>query len=148
VGAMRQKETAPAGSDPLQFEERPTPEPGPGRQILAGAEVQAPLDWAAISAPAGQIVLFIIMKLRPGRTLAINAIHGSPMPGMAYGRVYGERTRRSVAIATYRDGVEFLKLATQIPIKPEPASCPLEDAHRALIAPAASKCDGAGGLFQ
>ena len=35
---------------------------------------------------------------------------------MAYDLIYGERTLRSVANATYQDGVEFLKLAAEIPI--------------------------------
>jgi propanol-preferring alcohol dehydrogenase len=71
-------------------------------------------------------------KLRPGGTLAINAIHLSPIPEMPYGLIYGERTLRSVANATYQDGVEFLSLAAEIGIQPTVNSYALEDANQAL----------------
>ena len=91
-----------------------------------------PLDRAVIFAPAGGLVPTILERLRPGGTLAINAIHMSPIPEMPYRLIYGERTLRSVANATYQDGVEFLELAAQIPLQATVSTYALEDAARAL----------------
>jgi propanol-preferring alcohol dehydrogenase len=91
-----------------------------------------PLDRAITFAPAGEIVLHALEKLRPGGTLAINAVHLSPIPRMDYRLIYGERTLRSVANATYQDGVEFLQLAEQIPIRPTVTLYPFEALHQAL----------------
>jgi propanol-preferring alcohol dehydrogenase len=91
-----------------------------------------PLDRAVIFAPAGGLVPTILDRLRPGGTLAINAIHMSPIPEMPYRLIYGERTLRSVANATYQDGVEFLELAAEIPLQATVSTYALEDATRAL----------------
>ncbi len=105
-----------------------------GAVWVGGADDQAPqqLDRAVIFAPAGHLVPKILGKLRPGGTLAINAIYMSPIPEMPYNVIYGERTLRSVANATYRDGVEFLQLAAEIPIRATVQSYKLEDANQAL----------------
>jgi propanol-preferring alcohol dehydrogenase len=101
---------------------------------VGGAEDQAPqpLDRAVIFAPAGHLVPKILAKLRPGGTLAINAIYMSPIPEMDYDLIYEERTLRSVANATYQDGVEFLQLAAEIPVKATVQSYDLEQANQAL----------------
>ena len=93
----------------------------------------APLDRAVIFAPSGALIPPVLEKLRPGGTLAINAIHMSPIPEIPYSLIYGERTMRSVANATYRDGVEFLELAAQIPVRASVSLYPLEEANRALL---------------
>ena len=72
-------------------------------------------------------------KLRPGGTLAINAVHLSPIPQMDYSLIYGERTLRSVANATYQDGVEFLKLAVEISLKSTVSEYSLEQVNQALL---------------
>jgi propanol-preferring alcohol dehydrogenase len=71
--------------------------------------------------------------LRPAGTLAINAIHMSPIPEMPYDLIYGERTLRSVANATYQDGVDFLRLAAEIPIRASVQGYELEQANQALL---------------
>ncbi len=100
------------------------------------------LDRAVIFAPAGQLVPPILQVLRPAGTLAINAIHMSPIPELPYHLIYGERTLRSVANATYRDGVEFLELALKIPIRATVSLYPLEDANQALLDLKASRISG------
>jgi propanol-preferring alcohol dehydrogenase len=106
-----------------------------GAEWVGGAEDQPPhlLDRAVIFAPAGHLVPIMLGKLRPAGTLAINAIHMSPIPQFDYRLIYGERTLRSVANATYQDGVEFLQLAAQIPIKATTQSYSLEAAGHALL---------------
>jgi propanol-preferring alcohol dehydrogenase len=106
-----------------------------GAAWVGGIESTPPhtLDRAVIFAPAGRLVPAVLEKLRPGGTLAINAIHMSPIPEMPYHLIYGERTLRSVANATYQDGVEFLRLAVEIRLQTTVSLYPLEDANRALI---------------
>lgn len=91
------------------------------------------LDRAIIFAPAGDLVPRVLGLLRPGGTLAINAIHMSPIPQMEYNLIYGERTMRSVTNATHRDGVEFLRLAADINIQSSVTIYPLEGANQALL---------------
>ena len=105
-----------------------------GAAWAGGIDDQAPrlLDRAVLFAPVGGLVPLTLKKLRPGGTLAINAIHASPIPQMPYHLIYGERTLRSVANATYQDGVDFLRLAAEIPVHATVAPYPLEEANRAL----------------
>jgi alcohol dehydrogenase, propanol-preferring len=106
-----------------------------GAAWAGGIEQDSPaaLDRAVIFAPSGKLVPLVLEKLRPGGTLAINAIYMSPIPEMPYHLVYGERTLRSVANATYQDGVEFLKLAAEIPVRAETRPYPLSQANQALL---------------
>jgi len=101
-----------------------------------------PLDRAVIFAPVGWLVPHALEKLRPGGTLAVNAIHLSPIPEMPYHLIYGERTLRSVANATYQDGLDFLKLAVEIPLHPSIVIYPLEEANEALVDLKHSRLEG------
>jgi propanol-preferring alcohol dehydrogenase len=92
----------------------------------------APLDSAITFAPAGWIVLEALRVLRKGGTVAINAIHLSPIPEMKYGLIYGERTLRSVANMARQDAEELLQLAAQIPIHTDVEVYPLAEANRVL----------------
>jgi len=115
-----------------------------GAAWAGGIEDEAPrqLDRAVIFAPAGNLVPLTLEKLRPAGTLAINAIHMTPIPEMPYALIYGERTLRSVANATYQDGVEFLRLAPEIPIRSTVAVYALEDANLALLDMKHSRING------
>jgi propanol-preferring alcohol dehydrogenase len=90
------------------------------------------LDRAVIFAPSGAIVPLALEKIRPGGTLAINAIHMTPIPEMEYRLIYGERTLRSVANATLQDGIDFLNIASEIPIQSTVNLYPLAMANQAL----------------
>jgi alcohol dehydrogenase, propanol-preferring len=115
-----------------------------GAAWVGGADDQPPwpLDRAVTFAPLGELVPKMLAKLRPGGTLAINAIHMSPIPAMSYSLLYGERTVSSVANATYQDGVEFLRLAAEIPIQATVSLYPFEDASKALLDLKGSKIIG------
>jgi propanol-preferring alcohol dehydrogenase len=106
-----------------------------------------PLDRAIIFAPAGGLVPLALETLRPGGTLAINAIHLSPSPEMPYALLYGERTLRSVANLTRQDGVEFLRIAQEIPIQSTVRVYELADANRALLDMKYSRIDGEAVLL-
>ena len=99
----------------------------------ADSAIPGALDHAVIFAPAGDLVPKALEKLRPGGVLAVNAVHMSPIPEMPYRLIYGERTLRSVANATYADGVEFLQLAAEIPIRADIQVYPLAEANQALL---------------
>ncbi len=90
------------------------------------------LDRAVIFAPAGEIVPLALARVRPGGTVAINAIYMSPIPEMPYHLIYGERVLRTVANATYQDGVEFLDLAARIPVRATVQPYPWTRANEAL----------------
>ncbi len=92
----------------------------------------AELDSAITFAPAGWLVPEVLRVLRKGGTLAINAIHMSPIPEMPYHLLYGERTVRSVANATRQDAEELLRLAAEIPIHTDVELCPLAEANAVL----------------
>jgi len=105
-----------------------------GAKWVGGSDDSPPtfLDRAVIFAPSGAIVPLALEKIRPGGTLAINAIHMSPIPELDYRLIYGERTLRSVANATFQDGADFLKIAAEIPIRSTVNLYPLEMANQAL----------------
>jgi propanol-preferring alcohol dehydrogenase len=115
----------------------------------AGTSTDTPpglVDRAVIFAPSGALVPAAMKHLRPGGTLAINAVFMSDLPGFPYSLLYGERTIRSVANATRRDAEEFLGLAAEIPIRVTSRSFPLEEANRALRLVKESALDGAAVL--
>jgi propanol-preferring alcohol dehydrogenase len=114
-----------------------------------GAADQKPprlLDRAVTFAPAGELVPLALGHLRKGGTLAINAIHMSPIPALDYGLLYGERTVRSVTNATRRDAEEFMALAARLGIKTEAQTFPLAEANRALLMLKRSEIRGAAVL--
>jgi propanol-preferring alcohol dehydrogenase len=92
----------------------------------------AELDSAITFAPAGWLVPEALRVLRKGGTLALNAIHMSPIPELPYQLLYGERTVRSVANSTRRDAEELLRLAAEIPIHTDVELYPLDQANAVL----------------
>jgi propanol-preferring alcohol dehydrogenase len=92
----------------------------------------AQLDSAITFAPAGWLVPEVLRVLRKGGTLAINAIHMSPIPEIPYTLLYGERTIRSVANSTRQDAEGLLHLAAEIPIHTDVELYPLSEANSVL----------------
>jgi alcohol dehydrogenase, propanol-preferring len=91
------------------------------------------LDAAVTFAPAGELVPQALARIGRGGTLAINAIHMSPIPSFSYDLIYHERSVRSVANFTRRDAVEFLALAAQIPIRADVEEYALAEANDVLL---------------
>ena len=97
--------------------------------------------------PAGPTVLDGMRLLDKGGTQALAGIYMSLIPEMDYVKyLYHERTLRSVANATRKDGNELLKIAAEIPIKTTTQVFPLEEANQALQLLKESKIDGAAVL--
>jgi propanol-preferring alcohol dehydrogenase len=120
-----------------------------GAAWAGGIEDSAPgpLDRAVLFAPTGDLVPPILERLRPGGTLAINAVHLSPIPSLPYRLAYGERTITSVANATRQDGREFLRLAEELRLRPSLTTYPLDDANQALADLRHSRLDAAAVLI-
>ncbi len=91
-----------------------------------------PLDAAIIFAPAGELVPAALRALAPGGTVVCAGIHMSDIPSFPYADLWGERTIRSVANLTRRDGVEFLALAPRVPVRMRVARYELARAEAAL----------------
>ena len=108
----------------------------------AGQNPEKPLDRAIIFAPTGGLVVRALETTRPGGTVVINAIHMSDIPSFPYEKIYGERTLRSVANATYRDGQEFMILAATAGIKSTVSLYALSEVNRALQDLKASRFNG------
>ncbi len=105
-----------------------------------------PLDAAVTFAPVGGVVVAALRALRPGATVAINAIHLDEIPAFDYDLLWRERALRSVANFTRRDAEEFLALAASIPIRTIADVYPLAEANRALADLARGDVGGAAVL--
>lgn len=119
-----------------------------GAVWTGGAEDSPPqsLDAAITFAPAGWIAREALKDVRPGGTVAINAIHMSPIPEMDYSLIYGERVLRSVANFTRQDAEQFLQLAAEIPVDTAVETYNLDEANQALQKLKASQLRGAAVL--
>ena len=91
-----------------------------------------PLDAAVTFAPAGELVPLALSRLARGGTVAVNAIHMSPIPSFPYETLYGERVLRSVMNFTRRDAEEFLALAAEIPVRAQTDVSGVAAANEAL----------------
>ena len=103
--------------------------------VWAGGSDETPpeqLDAAIIFAPAGALVPRALRAVGKGGNVICAGIHMSDIPSFPYELLWGERTLRSVANLTRRDGLEFLELAPRIPIHTEVQSYALGDTNRAL----------------
>jgi len=97
------------------------------------------IDCAIDTTPVWKPVLDCLYVLKPGGRLIINAIRKEDddknlLAKLNYpDHLWLEKEIKSVANVTRRDIEEFLKLASQIPLKPEVEEYPFEEANRAII---------------
>lgn len=105
-----------------------------GAEWAGGAGQQPPdeLDAAIIFAAAGELVPAALRALARGGTVVCAGIHMSDIPSFPYDLLWEERSVRSVANLTRRDGEEFLALAPQVPIRTTVESHPLTEVTTAL----------------
>lgn len=105
-----------------------------GAAWAGGSDQSAPweLDAAIIFAPVGELVPLALKAVRKAGVVVCAGIHMSDIPSFPYSSLWGERIIRSVANLTRKNGVEFLALAPQIPIKTEVHPYSLERANEAL----------------
>ncbi|WP_306534145.1 zinc-dependent alcohol dehydrogenase family protein [Geobacter sp.] len=103
--------------------------------VWAGSAGERPpeeLDAAIIFAPAGELVPAALRAVGKGGVVVCGGIHMSDIPPFPYDILWGERSIKSVANLTRRDGEEFLALAPRVPVRTEVQPYPLEAANGAL----------------
>ena len=103
----------------------------------AGSSEEAPpeeLDAAIIFAPVGALVPAALRAVARGGTVVCAGIHMSDIPSFSYDLLWEERSVRSVANLTRQDGLDFLALAPEVPVRTEVVPFPLEEANQALDA--------------
>ncbi len=110
-------------------------------------QAPAPLDAALIFAPVGALVPAALAATAPGGIVVCAGIHMSDIPAFPYRLLWGERSLRSVANLTRRDGAEFMALAAPDSARPRTSSrIALADANAALARLRSGAVSGAAVL--
>jgi alcohol dehydrogenase, propanol-preferring len=105
-----------------------------------------PLDAAIIYAPLGGLVPLALKAVRKGGRVVCAGIHMSNIPSFPYSLLWEERQLVSVANLTRQDGVEFLRVASDIDIVTATTPYPLTAANQALADLRAGRFEGAAVL--
>jgi len=119
-----------------------------GAEWAGGSDELPPeeLDAALLFAPVGSLVPQALRAVARGGTVVCGGIHMSDIPSFPYALLWGERTLRSVANLTRRDGEEFLALAPKVPVRAEVETFALSNANEALKRLRAGRIHGAAVL--
>ncbi|HVC94662.1 MAG TPA: zinc-dependent alcohol dehydrogenase family protein [Pirellulales bacterium] len=119
-----------------------------GAVWAGGSDARGPedLDAAIIFAPVGALVPAALRMVRKGGVVVCAGIHMSDIPSFPYEILWGERTVRSVANLTWRDGIEFMELAGRVPVRTVVTPYPLAKANEALNALREGRVHGAAVL--
>ncbi|MDZ4141735.1 MAG: zinc-dependent alcohol dehydrogenase family protein [Methylotenera sp.] len=104
------------------------------------------MDAAIIFAPVGALIPQALGDVVKGGIVVCAGIHMTDIPQFPYSILWGERTLRSIANLTRRDGEEFLALASKIGIRPEVEKFSLNAANDALNQLRLGKIRGAAVL--
>lgn len=104
------------------------------------------LDAAILFAPVGALVPAALRAVAKGGTVVCAGIHMSDIPAFPYKLLWGERRVVSVANLTRSDGMEFLELASKIPVRTSTEVFQLEQANDALARLRAGRINGAAVL--
>ena len=107
------------------------------RASWAGGSSDAPpekLDAAIIFAPVGSLVVTALRNIVKGGVVVCAGIHMSDIPSFPYELLWEERSIRSVANLTRRDGEEFFAIARKTKIATQRTNFALERANEALSA--------------
>ena len=101
----------------------------------AGGSEQSPpesLDAAIIFAPVGSLVPTALKAVRKGGSVVCAGIHMSDIPAFPYDILWGERSVRSVANLTRKDGADFFRTLETIPVHTSTETFALAEAETAL----------------
>ena len=91
-----------------------------------------PLDAAILFAPVGALVPKALRDVDKGGTVVCAGIHMSDIPQFPYALLWHERRICSVANLTRRDGLAFIDVAQQVPVRAAVTPYALADANVAL----------------
>ncbi|WP_218588090.1 zinc-dependent alcohol dehydrogenase family protein [Chitinophaga jiangningensis] len=90
------------------------------------------LDAAIIFAPVGELVVKALQDTVKGGTIICGGIHMSDIPSLPYQLLWGERSIKSVANLTRKDGQALLALARELSFQTQTHPYPLHQANEAL----------------
>ena len=105
-----------------------------------------PLAAALIFAPVGALVPQALRATAKGGTVVCAGIHMSEIPAFPYEILWGERSVKSVANLTRRDGEEFLRIAPKVPVRTAVEVFALAQANEALERLRSGRVTGAAVL--
>ena len=107
-----------------------------GAEWAGGSNERPPeeLDAAIVFAAAGELVPAALAASVKGGSVVCAGIHMSDIPSFPYELLWGERSIRSVANLTRRDGEAFMRVAPAVPVHTEVTVFPLAEAGAALEA--------------
>jgi propanol-preferring alcohol dehydrogenase len=106
-----------------------------------------PLDAAILFAPVGALVPTALRATDRGGRVVCAGIHMSDVPSFPYDLLWGERTVRSVANLTRRDGDEFFQLVRTVSLEVSVERFPLAMADEALVRVRSGRVRGAAVLI-
>lgn len=117
--------------------------------VWSGSSLLSPpvmLDAAIIFAPDGTVVPTALSHTDKGGQIICGGIHMSDIPSFPYKLLWGERSIRSVANLTRKDGEMLLDVAPKIPVKTTVHTFSLQQANEALESLRQGKLRGAAVL--
>jgi alcohol dehydrogenase, propanol-preferring len=100
------------------------------------------LDAAIIFAPVGELVPAALKVLARGGVVVCAGIHMSDIPSFPYADLWLERSIRSVANLTRKDGEELLALAPRVPVRMSVTTYPLERTEDSIADLRAGRFEG------
>lgn len=105
-----------------------------GVSWAGGSETLPPkkLDAAIIFAPVGKLVPQALRSIKKGGKVVCGGIHMSDIPSFPYKDLWEERSIETVANLTRQDGIDFMQLAPEVPVKSNVTTYALEKANQAL----------------
>ncbi len=104
------------------------------------------MDAAILFAPVGALIPQALRHTAKGGTVVCAGIHMSNVPEFPYSILWGERSVRSIANLTRRDGEAFLDIAPKAGIRAEVETFPLALANEALRQLSSGRVRGAAVL--
>lgn len=105
-----------------------------------------PLDAAILFAPVGSLVPLALQAVRKGGRVVCGGIHMSDIPSFPYRLLWQERQLVSVANLTRADAGQFLRVASEQPLRVQTTRYPLERANEALADLRSGQLQGAAVL--
>jgi propanol-preferring alcohol dehydrogenase len=105
-----------------------------GAGWVGGSDEAPPrsLDAAIIFAPVGALVPAALAAVRKGGRVVCAGIHMSDIPAFPYRLLWQERSIRSIANLTRADGLDFMRIAARVRLRPAVELFELARADEAL----------------
>lgn len=113
----------------------------------SGDAAPEPLDASIVFAPSGDLVVTALRQVVKGGTVVCAGIHMSDIPSFPYDLLWGERTIRSVANLTRRDGEDLFAHLRSLRVETRRTEYRLTQANEALQALRSGELTGTAVLL-